>query len=135
MKSNTNREQIIRSADGMKNGFTLVEILVVVVILGILASIVAAKVSGHTEKAKKAKTEADIQTIKLAVGQYEMDNGNNPSALSDLVSGEKHYIDQESVPMDAWGNDFRYYMKGDLVKIQSAGPDGNFDTDDDIINK
>lgn len=42
---------------------------------------------------------------------------------------------QETVPVDEWGNEFKYFMKQDLVKIQSAGPDKAFDTDDDIVNE
>lgn len=118
-----------------KKGFTLIEILVVVVILGILASIVVVKVGGQTDKAKINATNTMIQSIKLAIGQYEMDNQKYPQSLSDLVKEEKHYLDQETVPVDSWGNEFKYYMKGDLVKVQSAGPDGVFDTPDDLINK
>ena len=116
-------------------GFTLLEILVVVVILGILASLVAVKMTGKTEDAKIVAAKANVTTIKLAIAQYEMENGKLPQALSDLVSGEKHYLDRETVPKDDWGNEFTYYMKGDLVKVRSAGPDGVFETEDDIVNK
>jgi general secretion pathway protein G len=116
-------------------GFTLIEILLVVIILGILTSLVAIKLTGKTEDAQVAATKANINTIKVAISQYEMDTGKLPKNLKDLVKEEKHYLDRETVPQDEWGNDFKYYMKGDLVKIRSAGPDGSFDTEDDIVNE
>lgn len=116
-------------------GFTLIEIMVVVVILGILATIVVANMKGKTEEAKKNATKTMINTIKLAIGSYEMDNGKTPASMSDLVNGEKHYLDQETVPVDSWGHEFKIFTKGDLIKVQSAGPDGTFDTADDLINQ
>jgi general secretion pathway protein G len=113
-------------------GFTLIEIMVVVVIIGILASIVTMNLGGKTEEAKRKATMATIQSIRLGIAEYEMDRGKFPESLGDLVNGEVHYLDQESVPVDAWGNEFRYNLKGDLVKVRSAGTDGVFDTEDDI---
>ena len=118
-----------------QRGFTLIEIMVVVIIIGILASLAVVKVSDHLNKSKIAATEANIKTIRLGMASYEMDQGQNPKQISDLVTGEKHYLDQETVPVDGWGSEFKYFMRGDLVKIQSAGPDKTFDTDDDIVNK
>jgi len=122
----------------MKNqsaGFTLIEIMVVVVILGILATIVVSNIKGKTEEAKKNATKTMITNIKLAIGSYEMDNGKTPESLNDLVKAEKHYLDQETTPVDSWGHEFKFYTKGDLIKVQSAGPDGVFDTADDLINQ
>jgi general secretion pathway protein G len=117
------------------SGFTLLEIMIVVAIIGILATIAVMKFGGQTKTAQVTATEATISSIRMAVGTYEMEKGKHPESLADLVSGEKHYLDQEKVPTDAWGHEFKYYMKGDLVKIRSAGPDGAFDTEDDIENK
>ena len=118
-----------------REGFTLVEILVVVLILGILASLAIVNMTGKAKKAKVTATRVNIQNIKLAIAEYEMQNGRFPESLEDLVSGSTHYLDQETVPSDAWGKEFNYYLKGDLVKVRSAGPDGTFDTEDDIVNK
>jgi len=67
------------------------------------------------------------QTLRIAIGSYELDHGKVPETLAQLVNGEKHYLDQETVPTDAWGREFKFYMKGDLVKIQSAGSDGTLE--------
>jgi len=117
------------------SGFTLLEILVVVVIIGILAGIAAWKFSGKVPQARIAATEVTIQNVRLAISDYELTVGKYPESLADLVTGEKHYLDQETVPTDQWGHEFKYYFKGDLVKIRSAGPDGVFDSEDDIENK
>ena len=116
-------------------GFTLIEMMLVVVIIGILVTIAAINVGDKANQAKITATEATIAGIRTAINQYEMDHGKYPQSLADLVSGEKHYLDQETVPTDAWKHEFKYYFKADLVKIRSAGPDNVFDTADDIENK
>jgi general secretion pathway protein G len=116
-------------------GFTLIEMMLVVLIIGILATIVVVNMSDNSNKARKTATIQTIEQIKLAIAQYEMDKGKYPESLSDLVSGEKHYLDSEKVPVDSWGHEFKYYIKGDLIKVESAGPDGVFETADDIPKK
>ena len=116
-------------------GFTLIEIMLVVIIIGILISIAVVKIGDHSKKAKITATEATIGSVKTAIHQYEMEQSKYPESLAQLVTTEMHYLDQETLPTDAWGREFKYYFKGDLVKIQSAGPDGVFDTEDDIVNK
>lgn len=115
-------------------GFTLIEIMVVVVIIGVLATIVTVNLSGKTEASRAATTRATIQSIRMGISEYELDNGKFPESLADLVNGDRHYLDRETLPTDAWGNAFRYYLKGDLVKVRSAGTDGVMDTDDDLEN-
>ena len=109
--------------------------MLVVTIIGILASIVAVRISGQGTKAKITATRATMVAVRLGIGQYEMEHGKLPDTLSELVDGDTHYLDQETVPLDQWESEFKYYRRGDLVKIHSAGPDGVFGTDDDIINK
>lgn len=123
------------SSRGSTAGFTLIEMLLVVVIIGILVSVAVGKFAHKATEAKITATEASINSIKMAIVQYEMEKSKYPESLADLVNGDKHYLDQEKVPTDPWGHEFRYYLKGDLVKIRSAGPDGVVDTDDDIENK
>jgi general secretion pathway protein G len=118
-----------------RTGFTLIEIMVVIVIIGLLATLVAANLDGIGRDSREKATQANIQTIKMAVAHYELDNGRLPKTLEALVNGSKHYLDREIVPPDAWGNAFRYYRKGDLVKIRSSGVDGIFNTEDDVLNE
>ena len=71
----------------MKNqkGFTLVELLVVITIIGILAAIAVPKLMGSTETAKISKVQADLRTIGSAIAMYQAEKGKDPTATADLV--------------------------------------------------
>ena len=127
-----------------KRGFTLVEIMLVVVIIGILAALVIPKIAGNTERAKETTARADIGGgIKSALGLYEVDMGFYPKSLSDLVTQPGNakgwhgpYLDK--LPVDPWGNPYIYYYPGKHnpsgYDLLSAGPDGKEGTEDDIGN-
>ena len=119
-------------------GFSLIEIMVVVIIIGLLAAIAAPRLSGHSLHAEIRQTEANIDTIMMAIGLYEIAHGKYPSALEELVVDKPNepgpFLEDEQVPTDAWGQNFKYYMKGKRAKVRSAGPDKIFDTEDDLIN-
>jgi general secretion pathway protein G len=140
MKLNhTKRNQTKRS-----QGFTLVEMLLVVAIIGTLAALVIPRISGTGEHAKEVAARTDINGgIKTALDRYEIDNGTYPRTLNDLVQAPgdaKHwngpYIDQ--LPIDPWGNPYIYYFPGKHNSVGydllSAGLDGKEGTDDDIGN-
>lgn len=119
------------------NGFTLVEVLLVVAILGILAAIVAIKTIGQAEKARRQTTWTQADTLKTAIAQFEMEVGRLPNDLNELVfQGDDKwpgpFLDSPEVPKDAWGNDFRMEHKGKLLQVTSPGPDGQFGTADDL---
>ena len=127
-------------------GFTLVEIMLVVVIIGILAALVIPKIAGSSERARVTTAQADIKGgIKSAIGQYEVDNGFYPKNLQDLIvqpSNAKNwhgpYFDPPSLPVDPWGNPYIYYYPGKhnptSYDLLSVGPDGREGTDDDVGN-
>jgi general secretion pathway protein G len=120
-----------------RHGFTLVEMLMVVVIIGILSTIVVTKLSGHTEKARRQTTWAQAVLLKTAIAQFEMEVGRLPQNLAELIyQGDEDwpgpFLDSEVVPKDGWGNDFKMEKKGKLIRVTSPGHDGNFDTDDDL---
>ena len=127
-------------------GFTLVENMLVVVIIGILAALVIPKSAGSSERARVTAAQADIKGgIKSAIGQYEVDNGFYPKNLQDLIvqpSNAKNwhgpYFDPPSLPVDPWGNPYIYYYPGKhnptSYDLLSVGPDGREGTDDDIGN-
>lgn len=121
-------------------GFTLVEILLVVAILGILAGVAVVSVSGKTKKANIAATRTSIAAILTAVDMYEVDNGGYPAGLQNLITrGSENnwngpYLRDGRLPKDAWGNDYQYAAKENGVEIRSGGPDNQIGTQDDITN-
>ncbi len=128
----------------LSRAFTLTELMLVVVIIGILAALVIPKIAGNSERARQTAATADINGgIKSALGQYEIDNGFYPKSLQDLLvqpSNAKNwhgpYLDK--LPVDPWGNPYIYYFPGkhnqNGYDLLSVGPDGKEGTDDDIVN-
>jgi len=117
-------------------GFTLIEIMVVVVIMGILAALVVPKLMGRTDDARIAAAKQDISTIMQALKLYRLDNQRYPSTEQGLqalivkptsgpaANGWKGYIDK--LPKDPWGNPYQYLspgLKGE-VDVFSYGADG-----------
>ena len=135
---------------GSQSGFTLIEILVVVVILGILAGIVVPRLLGEPEKARRTKAQVQIRSFEEALAGFKLDNGFFPSTdqgLQGLVDKPqigkiptnfraKGYI--KKVPADPWGNPYIYLSPGlhDDYDIISYGQDGvaGGDGDDADIN-
>jgi general secretion pathway protein G len=117
-------------------GFTLVEVMVVVVILGILAVLIVPRVIGRTEEARAAAAKHDIATIMQSLKLYHLDNGRYPTneqGLQALVSRPqsqpappnwKPYLDK--LPKDPWGNPYQYLNPGvhGEVDVFSLGADG-----------
>lgn len=126
-------------ANAVKRGFTLVELLVVVAILGILATGAVVYVPRFLESGNKGAAEKDVQALKTAVTQYYTDKRKYPDNLDVLVdtSGDKDpYIEGgEGALVDPWGNKYELKFKGNKKNspyIVSGGPDGTIGTEDDI---
>ncbi|MBO7308165.1 MAG: type II secretion system protein GspG [Kiritimatiellae bacterium] len=126
-------------ANAVKRGFTLVELLVVVAILGILATGAVVYVPRFLESGNKGAAEKDVQALKTAVTQYYTDKRKYPDNLDVLVdtSGDKEpYIEGgEGALIDPWGNKYEIKFKGNKKNspyIVSGGPDGTIGTEDDI---
>jgi general secretion pathway protein G len=136
-----------RSLRSSQAGFTLVELMLVLVILGILAGLVLPKFAGRTEQAKNTAAVTQISTFKTALGAYEVDTGSYPSTQAGLralvvapsdVSGWRGPYLESDVPADPWQHPYVYEYPGKLnpsgYDIISMGPDGQQGTADDIYN-
>ncbi len=109
-----------------EKGFTLIELMVVVVILGILATVVMPKLVGRTDKAKTTKAIVDISAMRVALKLYKLDNGTYPTTdqgLDALLNKPETepvpkdwqsggYLDENSIPKDPWGVEYLYLSPG-----------------------
>jgi general secretion pathway protein G len=124
----------------LNEGFTLVELLLVVAILGILATVVVVNFTGKQVDAMIKATRGSIANISTAVDMYEVDTGKLPSSLQNLVtsSGEPNWNGpylRGGIPADAWGTAFQYSVQGDKsYEIRSAGPDKQMGNENDITS-
>ncbi|MGE5279541.1 MAG: type II secretion system major pseudopilin GspG [Deltaproteobacteria bacterium] len=127
-----------------KKGFTLIEIMLVVIILGVLAAMVVPRLTGRSDEARRSVAKTDIDSnLALAIDLYEVDTGEFPSELDDLtsapasVSGWKGpYL--KKAPTDPWGRDYVYRYPGThntgSYDLFSKGKDGNEGGGDDVAN-
>jgi general secretion pathway protein G len=97
-----------------RSGFTLIEIILVVVIIGILAGIAVPRMGGRTEQAKITKARQTINTLSMAIQEYEMINGTYPSSLDSLLDESKGgpFLEKKVIPMDPWEKPFTYSAPG-----------------------
>ena len=97
-----------------RSGFTLIEIILVVVIIGILAGIAIPHLGGKSEKAMIAQAQANITALSMAIQEYEIVNGDYPPSLDGLLDESKGgpFMEKKVIPTDPWGNPYEYVAPG-----------------------
>ena len=150
------KEQLISLRNRMRRasrGFTLIELMVVIVILGILAGLIIPRIMGRPDEARQTKARIMIEGIETAMKLYRLDNGFYPTTeqgLRALVEAstiqpvprnwrEGGYLEKGKVPKDPWGNDFVYLCPGtqgefDLLSYGADGQPGGEGKNKDITN-
>lgn len=118
----------------LQGGFTLVEIMVVVIILGLLATIVTQNVITHADDARTEKAKADLEQIASAMTLYVVKNGNLPSdGIAALTREDVNGEQWIRISKDPWKSDYVFVPgHGKKFVVLSVGPDKLQDTDDDI---
>ena len=132
-------------------GFTLIELMAVIIILGILAGLIIPRIMGTPEEARRTKAKLQIESMETALKMYKLDNGVYPSTeqgLQALVEPpsvgvlpkkwrEGGYLEKGRVPKDPWENEFVYLSPGvhddyDLSSYGADGQEGGEERDADI---
>ncbi len=136
-----------------EKGFTLIELMVVIVILGILAGLIVPRIMGRPEEARRTKARIQVESLDTALKLYKLDNGEYPSTeqgLQALVQAptvgelpknwrEGGYLEKGKIPRDPWGNDYVYLCPGtggeyDLISYGADGEPGGDGKNQDITN-
>ena len=134
-------------------GFTLIELMVVIIILGVLAGLIIPRVMGRPDEARQAKAKMQIESLESALKLYKLDNGSYPSTeqgMKALVEAPTAgtlprnwrsggYLEKGKVPKDPWSNEFIYVSPGshgdfDLTSLGADGEAGGEGVDKDINN-
>lgn len=133
------RGKILPGTERNEEGFTLVELMVVIVIIGLLATVVIINVLPATDKAAATKAKADVATLEQGVEMYRLNKLRYPSSAEGLkaVTAEGYV---KRLPKDPWGNDYRYAAPGrdgrafDIYSYGADGREGGEGQDADIGN-
>lgn len=140
------------NADLRRHGFTLIEILVVIIVLGMLAALVGPRILGRVSEAKGATARTQIELLGLALDSYRLDNGSYPTSEQGLAAlNEKPgreplpqnwrgpYL-RKNIPADPWGRPYLYHSPGesnpsayDLFTLGRDGQPGGMDEDADVL--
>jgi general secretion pathway protein G len=132
----------------VRYGFTMVELMAMLIIIGLLATLVVTKVASKIDQARFTTTKANLKALHVAVSQFYMDAKRYPTEDEQLLALVEQpsdveiwepggYLETTDIPKDGWGNDFiyeQYPESGKPFVIRSAGPDGEVGTEDDLLS-
>jgi general secretion pathway protein G len=135
---------VLRGRRDRARGFTLIEIMVVVVIIGLLAAFIVPQVIGQVDQARITKVKGDLQAIETALAMYRLDTARYPATDLGLIALVKKPDDPTvrnwrpggyiaKVSKDPWGNEYRYAYPGTRgleYDLYSVGPDGQEGTEE-----
>jgi general secretion pathway protein G len=121
----------------MKKAFSLIEVMIVIVILGLIASLVVPNLIGQGEKAKEKLVCVQMKSLKDALDSFKVDEGRYPTTqegLKALIQNpdpqkyknypQNGYLNSKKLPKDPWGNDYIYINNDGTIDIISLGADG-----------
>ena len=148
MKSKTITRYKIVDSRQYRKGFTLIELMLVMVILAVMAAIVLPKFTGRSQQAKITAAKTQIAQLEVALDAFEIDISRYPTTAEGLRAlvekpasnsneWQQAYLKRD-IPQDPWGNDYVYRHPGQYnvngYDLYSLGPDGKLGGDDDITN-
>lgn len=124
-----------------RGGFTLMEVMLVLVIIAAIAGIAVVNIGGVRVTAFKRTAKAEINNLKSLIATYDLNVGSLPSTLealyeqpSDLADPSKwSRVSRDPIKPDPWNHPYEYKVNGTEFEIRSLGPDGQSGTDDDIV--
>ena len=150
LKQKIDRKSTMKKYGKATSGFTLIEVMVVLAIIGGMLALVAGNIIGNADDAKIKTTKAQIKLIENALDIYKLDNFSYPTseqgleALISKPSGSPEpknwksggYLKGSKLPQDAWGNEFLYFRESssqyEILSLGADGQEGGEETDADI---
>jgi len=130
-------------------GFTMIELMAMLIIIGLLATLVVTKVATKIDQARETTTKANLKALHSAVNQFKMDTNRFPTEDEQLMALIEQpsdvditwepggYLETTEIPKDGWGNEFIFELypeSGKQFVIRSSGPDGEEGTEDDLLS-
>jgi len=129
-----NTESLHKRRASKEAGFTLIEILIVVVIIGLIASLIAPNLIGRFERSQSEIAKTQVEMLSSGILAFKMDVGRYPETLEELVKSTDTkwrgpYLSKQTVPKDPWNQDYQYKAPGErgAFDLYSLGPNGKLD--------